>query len=336
MTASLTVGAMMPTSKSWFTIARSWFTPVDIEASLHDLGIEIEKVDSDELYARCPGHLSRLGKEDSHASWSVNSETGDHHCFSCGFGGSFVYLVHEVTGKDLNESAAWCKSRAGGIERARQILDGPVKAPEKAVDTSKQVNEASLALFTPPPFTALNSRLLTEDACRNYGVRWNPERGSWILPVRDPATNKLLGWQEKSERYFNNYPPHVPISTTLFGLENYLRQHRRKRIILVESPLDAVRLTSVGIDGGLASFGASVSPAQVELIISSTSTLLVAMDNDDAGRKSARNLRQKLAGRMTLRFLNYEGIEVKDIGEMSANEIHHAVGTAYSSVLARF
>jgi DNA primase len=63
-----------------------------IEGVLLSLGIETVQR-NDELTGLCPMHLERTGREDSRPSWSMNAETGVHHCFSCGYKGTLVSLV---------------------------------------------------------------------------------------------------------------------------------------------------------------------------------------------------------------------------------------------------
>ena len=300
--------------------------PGDVEQALIELGIDITKSTDDELWARCPGHFKRTGKEDRHPSWSVNREDGVHFCFSCGYTGSFVSLVHDVTNQDFGDATRWVRQR-GSLERVKRKL----RKSKAEKDTTKIINEASLALMHAPPLKELAKRRLTLGSALHYGVLWEPEKGSWIVPIRDPETGELWGWQEKNERVFRNTPEEVPKSKTLFGLNKFAGN----RAILLESPLDVVRLHSAGIEGGLSSFGVATSEVQLSLLFEVADIVVIALDNDRDGHRYSSKLRQKFLGKgKNIRFFNYRGINAKDIGEMTDEQIYQGLDTTRSLLTA--
>jgi len=290
--------------KGWSGVAAySDVVPGDVISAVEALGLEILRVDdSGEIHTRCPAHLEILGRPDRHPSFSVNSDTGLFGCWSCGFKGRFADLVAFVLKIDRGDAVTWIRGR-GTIQRVERLL---AKKPVP-VDTTQVVNEASLALMTAPPRWALRKRRLTAQACEKYGVLWEPRGELWITPVRTQG-GRLLGWQEKNERYFRNHPPGLKKAQHLFGY--HILPPRAERIILVESPLDAVVLESAGISGGVASYGASVSDAQMTLIIERTRHLVLALDNDGPGRSS----RDKIIARWTGRGLAISTVDYTRIG----------------------
>ena len=138
-----------------------------------------------------------------------------------------------------------------------------------------------------------------------------------------------MGWQEKwfHERRFNNYPPKIAKSQSLFGYER-----REEDMIVVESPLDVARLASLGIFGGVAVCGSAVSTAQINLI-RSAKRLIIAMDNDKAGVSSSMEILQASKDmRFECWFFNYDNTEMKDIGGMSKAEIVFGLDNARHSI----
>lgn len=306
--------------------------PGDVLGALDELGIQAVKLKDGEAWAFCPGHLENLGRQESKPDkWSVNLTTGQHSCFSCGFEGSFVFLVQEVLNVSRADAAAWVRSR-GGIERVRRYLQAP--ADREQFVPRREWNESRLALFGPPPAGARERRRLSEGSVSHYGVLWDRESEHWILPVRDPDTYELWGYQEKGDGYFDNKPARIPKGQTLFGIDVL----EGPMAVLLESPLDCLRLYTAGITGGVASYGAKVTEAQMDLLFDRVNVIVVALDNDDAGREQARKLRQKyLRSGKSIKFLNYSGIEGKDIGEpeVTDNQIRKAVLTSVALPLAR-
>ncbi len=273
-----------------------------------------------ELGAMCPMHEYRTGKKDNNPSWSINAVTGAHNCFSCGYKGNLLTLISDLLEYgDLDKAKSWLRTDVElDIDFISRQLD---EARKTYIHLPKLVpmSEARLAVFGDVPIWAANERGITIDACSKYGVRWQANDSSWILPIRTVDHNKLLGWQEKGQlsRRFFNRPPGVPKSKTLFGMDCW----DGDQMIVVESPLDAVKLASVGIPGGVATFGATVSSDQIE-IMRRAKTLVIAMDNDEAGKKSSQTLLStfRKVG-IECWFFNYTSSDVKDIGDMSADQI---------------
>lgn len=320
--------------KGWDSVATP--VPGDVAACMQEMGLTILRQTGHELVAKCPMHFERTGFEDKHPSWSVNEDTGIFNCFSCGYSGQFVFLVMDVLDLERADAVAWIRKR-GGIERVRKVFGrGGDKVFAKDLvdsgDTTKQVNEASLALFVDPPRAECEKRGFSQRDARHFGVLWDRDEDLWIIPIRDPETGELWGWQEKNERYFRNRPNSVKKSRTLFGLDVF----ERGTAILVESPLDVVRLHSAGISGGLASYGVKASEEQFRLVRSVATDLIVALDNDNDGVKMSQRLRLTYGRRIVMRFLSYNHVpDVKDIGDMSDEEIRIAIKNSVSSVVYR-
>lgn len=294
--------------------------PSNVPAALDALGIDYT-VRGDEAVALCPFH------EDRRPSWSCNIQTGQHNCFSCGEGGSFVRLVTHMRNLKYREAAEWC----GGFLRSREEIQADQH--ERVVRAPRAYGEADLVFFTPPPRKALRSRSLTAEACQAYGVLWDPEKDGWILPIRDPFTGKLWGWQEKSDRHFRNRPKEVQKSKTLFG---YQLLPEGGTAILVESPLDAVRILAAGISGAVASFGAELSAVQLELIRDQCSRVIVALDDDKAGDRMCAKLKDQAFMLTRMKFFDYADSGAKDPGDMTDKQIRYGVEHAIHSWLVRF
>lgn len=306
---------------------------LDMPTVLGELGIEAADVRGDEVWAWCPNpkHDERRPEH-----WSINTESGEHLCFSCGYSGTFPMLVAErldfhrtmrmpdgTYPMDLSRATDWIRERGMSLEALQRLP----KWEREVEEYRPPMGESLLALYEPPPWEQLEKRQLDEESCAAYGVLWDTRENAWILPVRDPYDHSLWGWQVKGPGVFRNHPSGIKKSRTLFGLDAFAGT----RAILLESPLDAVRLKAEGIDGGLATFGAAISEHQMRLVLEVADEVLVATDNfstDPAGRKAAMNLLKKYSTRVNMRFLNYDRTDAKDIGDMTTAEITRAVSKA--------
>jgi hypothetical protein len=104
----------------------------------------------------------------------------------------------------------------------------------------------------------------------------------FLIPLYDLDSNMLIGWQEKSKGFFKNVPYGVAKAGCLFGFQQYMRGD----LMVVESPLDVVRLAQYGITA-VATMGSYVSAHQIAAIANAVpeiNRIVLAFDNDDAGR----------------------------------------------------
>ena len=143
----------------------------------------------------------------------------------------------------------------------------------------------------------------------------------------------LLGWQEKGARgrFFRNQPAGVKKSRTVFGVQIL---SSTEPLIVVESPLDSVRLTGLG-HNSVSTFGAIMSEEQAKILRRSPK-IIAAFDNDKAGHTANEQIRV-LARKygMDLYYFNYSGIDVKDVGDMTEAEVERGIRTAKTSILGK-
>lgn len=288
----------------------------DLQNVLVDLGVEVTRAGEREISGRCPVHLSRTGKEDRSPSWSMNAETGLWICYSCGARGSLVSLISELTGDEaslIDVHSFLINSSLSRITRTEVAEEEP------------EVDWLSYSRFSNVPDAYLYNRNLDLNMVRKHGVRWDIKNKSWVIPIISPAGD-LMGWQSKKVDWVRNYPIGVKKSHTLFGIE----QFRNGTAVLVESPLDVVRMAPVlETAQGLGTFGAYVSDEQIRLLGSVANQVIVAMDNDEAGIKASKMLFRNLPRfDKGVLWLNYKNTNAKDIGDMTDEEIMHAVSTA--------
>lgn len=314
---------------------------LDVTAVLEALGLDFEE-HGVEANALCPAHYARTGREDNSPSWWINLDTGMHICFSCGYKGNLAQLVCDVNEfyiktwdnkyvYDYDTARTWLSEMSAiPIEK---LLEMVKNLPNRIEEAPKplEMSEARLAVFTAPPAEALAARNVTSESADKYGVMWDNKKATWILPLREPHFNRLMGWQEKGtiNRTFFNRPAGLQKSKTLFGID----AQNDSVVYVVESPLDCLRLHSAGFDGAVAICGATPSEDQVKLLRYSEK-VVCAFDNDKAGYKASEEMR-KFARKygMNLFFFNYGSSGAKDPGDLTDEQIAWGIANAKSSVL---
>lgn len=281
----------------------------DLADFLMSIGVDVRR-SGQEISARCPVHLARTGKHDNSPSWSMNSETGLWLCYSCGARGTLNGLVRELTGKDSLDVSVMLMNNSVDQLSAPRV--------ERVVEPDIH----HFLRYQTVPDKYLRTRGLSKETANEYGLRWDDNAQSWIIPIIGPD-GRLMGWQEKGSNYTRNYPIGVKKGNTLFGIERI----KHPTVIVVESPLDVVRFSSTfsGMSC-VATFGAQVTQKQMSLLVENASRLIVAFDNDEAGITSAKKVFADMPGlRGGVYWLKYSHTKAKDIGDMTDNEIEQAV-----------
>jgi len=305
----------------------------ELEDLLAEIGVEDIRPGRDEIFARCPMHIEYLGRREVRPGkhWSINRETGSHYCFSCGYKGGLIRLIVDVTHKSPWEARKIIRNHKLDFRAWSGLASGKPdiseeEEPEDYVDLSER-----LECFIDPPGAALRQRGLQRHSVDHYGVRWDQEASAWVLPIRGP-TGDVWGFQTKSDDRVLNHPSGVRKSRTLFGLDVLIELPPafRDYVILVESPLDVVYVDGWGYPA-VSSFGCTVSDRQLRLLIQYFDRFILALDNDDAGRREMKRiLKTDWAKRRPVEVLNYRRTTGKDPGEMDEAEFLKAVQTARS------
>lgn len=326
-------------------------TPRSVETALAELGVIVDRRSGEEIWALCPMHYERTGKKDKHPSWSVNADNGFHKCFSCGYGGVFVDLVIDLTDMNIFEAWRWIRRHGVRTMSAEEIralrYDRDLGADDDVeVEKAIEITEASLALFFRPPEEVVYARNLTMESVERYDVLWDIHEHGWIIPVRLPTTD-LIGWQFKSNRDFENYPPEMEKSLCVFGLELV---EPGQTVLGVESPLDCLRIYDAGVEPDVcvpvAFYGAEVSDAQMRAILDRTDSFICGLDNDTSGMDATQRLTMGTVKRGRVmskgwstrfrdyRIYNFRG-HAKDQGEQNDEEIWFGIENALTPAALR-
>jgi hypothetical protein len=291
---------------------------MDMVPVLLELGLEGLRQRGDEITGLCPMHEKNLGRPDRHASWGINTESGLHQCFSCGYKGTLTSLYFDLTG-----------TMPGPELISEMVLSQLMGALPSEHEDYDQEDEEALEDWEPGELVPVNPRRLarryiTPGAAEEYGVCWDKDAAAWFIPIMAPD-GELMGAQYKSIDFVLNKPDDMEKSLTLFGLYQAV-QSGAEQVAIVESPLDVVRM-SVAKVPAVASFGVYVSEDQVKLLNRHFRLVVRALDNDDAGYKADPILEAMLhrRGCPSLAFdyrglVNADGDPAKDPGDVADND----------------
>jgi DNA primase len=281
-----------------------------------------------ELRLRCPFH------EDKTPSLSISAETGKFHCFGCKAKGGdifdFVVIKEGITEGDRTKSrrqAALLIKDWFGVES--QATPGPEKsaAAENSapVGDDTPVQEASGGPINPPltfTFKHLDTRhtyLTTDRGLKEptidfFGLGHHSGRGIMQNRVCIPIHNEMgqlvayagrwpadTGWPEGSQKYA--LPFGFKKSYVLFNLHR-AKEHATEGLIVVEGFFTVFEFFQRGRKNVVALMGSAMSKEQERLIVETVGPkgrVLLALDNDEAGRKGSEDAINRLRSQVFVR-----------------------------------
>lgn len=278
---------------------------------LESIGVEVTSVGTKEAMAFCPVHEARVGFPNTKTpAFSINLSTGAWICYSCNAAGGIAMLVEEVTGEAQPDLARTVRHEANKRKATELARDPAQPPPEPEV----VADEYTYGNFAKVPSKLLAFKHLDPAVAERYGLRWDRKGKLWIIPVRDHE-GKLLGWQERNKGYFSNVPKGMEKSHCLFGWEQAIGSHF---CYVVESPLDAVRLASVGAENPLSTYGAWISDEQIDLL-RCFQFVVIALDDDMTGHNAGEVVARRL-GKGKVRWFPYAD-GYKDPGDYESDEL---------------
>jgi DNA primase len=281
-----------------------------------------------ELRLHCPFH------EDSTPSLSINAETGKFHCFGCHAKGGdifdFVVAKEGISAGDRTKSrrkaALLIQDWSGGApaatpapeisavaDTASEVVDvtPDTEAPEEG--TNLPLKFAFKHLDNRHPYLT-QDRGLREPTIDAFGLGHHVGKGIMhnriCIPIRDEHGELVAyagrwpadeGWPEGSDKYM--IPPGFRKSKLLFNLHR-AREHATEGLIIVEGFFTVFEFWQRGRKNVVALMGSSMSIEQERLIVETVGPkgrVLLALDNDEAGRKGSADALSRLSSQVFVR-----------------------------------
>lgn len=219
-------------------------------------------------------------------------------------------------------------STASNVKNFADKIDKEIEVKEEfpPFDTSLIDRLHSDLLDSQRAIEYFAGRNIEVDAIRHFKLGFSPKQDMVTVPVYS-HTNVCVGFVARSVegKSFKNSTG-LPRNKVLFNLNNCKFQD----LVIVESSFDAIRLWQLNIPA-VATLGANLGKNQINLLNKYATKVILAMDQDEAGKKLMDNLTRNL----NVPVSNIEfPIGVKDIGDMNDEQIINAFNSIKSLDLA--
>ena len=293
---------------------------IDIFDLLKSYGIENIKHRHHYIQCNCPFH------DDKSPSAAFYLDKNLFICFTCRttvdvYG--FIALMENIPVSEV-------KTKYSG-ELSKKMLINNIKKKikefniENVNEKIKYYDDSILNNFT-SDYSYMVNRGFNEEILKDFEVGYYPGRKMVSLPVRD-TTNKLVGVYGRVT-YDNKakYMPIVPVrgfpkSKVLYGLNKV----EGDTLILVEGNLDVIKAFQEGFRYAAAIQGCFISKVHESLISKRFNKLILALDNDDAGKIAGLDIHNRMKKKIKVLFFNYGNSGKKDIGDMNKEEIEYGI-----------
>jgi DNA primase len=258
------------------------------------------------------------------------------HCFAhCGISGRYEHAIQVITGCNYKEAKRKIlkHSRLSSSRKAGSSIrhDGGRVRESNAADD----NGASLDYSTYLPPVAIEylaSRGIGNQGISSFGIGWDSETKRIVIPARDlTGTLKFVIKRAISEKEWTKYlnlPEHVSKTSLLFGacvLDRRLVQS--SGLILVEGPLDCIRMHEIGFKNTVAILGSKLSTKQRNVIAQvRPKKVYCFFDKDVAGVRATISTKTMLPN-YPLFVIRYPK-DRNDPAEMSRKEVEKQIHRA--------
>ena len=175
-------------------------------------------------------------------------------------------------------------------------------------------------------------RGITQESMAYFQLGYSDNQDMVIVPVHSPTGIPVgvVGRSIEGKRFKNS--TNLPRSQTMFNI------HRAKRasstLIVCESSFDAIRIHQAGYPNVVATLGGSLSKDNVANLNRYSSSIIIATDADEAGRKLGREIATKLKNKNIMWASFSEKVvyphDAKDVGDLTELEIQTCIKNAIS------
>jgi DNA primase len=282
-----------------------------------------------EIRLRWPFH------EDKTPSLSIHAETGKFHCFGCNAKGGDIFDF-VVTKEGISAGDRTKNRRQAALLIKDWFAVGPEATPGPETSAAVEVS-ASVEDATPPEEGApeeqvnaplkfafkhldtrhpylLQDRGLKEATIDAFGMGHHSGRGIMqnriCIPIHNEQGELVAyagrwpadeGWPAGSDKY--QLPPGFRKSRVLFNLHR-AREHATEGLIVVEGFFTVFEFFQRNRKNVVALMGSSMSKEQERLIVETVGPkgrVLLALDNDEAGRKGSEDAVNRLRSQVFVR-----------------------------------
>jgi DNA primase len=306
------------------------YSPSQVREVLEGVGIKIHHYSQTDYFCYCPFH------NNTHTpSFAISKTTGAYICYnpSCDARGGLEDLISQKANMGHFEVMRFMrmlkKNRPDTFDQDLEDLfdEKPdfIEFSQDVLDNlHNDLNEESRNYFY--------SRGINDESIDYFYLGYSQKQEMVTVPLHSPTGMPvgIIGRSIKEKRFKNS--DNLPRSLTMFNL------HKAKKIsptiIVCESSFDAIRIHQAGYPNVVATLGGGISKQNVQNLNKYSSSVIIATDADEAGRKLGMEIVGKLPNK-SMSWASFDGEVIypngaKDVGDLTDSEIKQCIKNAIS------
>ena len=267
------------------------------------------------LQTNCPFHKDGQEKK---PSFGINIDTGECHCFGCGWQGNLPEMISNCFGKDdfgLFGSKWLVKNFISAAIESRQALDLSFSR-SKNIERKKYGEEAELDSYRyTHPY--MYKRKLTDEIIELFDIGYDKETECITFPVKDENGNCLFVARRSVKTKFFNYPSGA--EKPVYGLYELSQlTNYPDEVIICESMIDCLYFWTIGKYAvALNGLGNDLQFKQLRKM--PCRKFILCTDSDEAGMKARKRIRANLKNKIITEYILPKGR--KDANDCTVDEL---------------
>lgn len=282
---------------------------------LVDLGILKEyKIQKNQFRCNCPFH------EEKKPSFGINLGNGQYNCFACSERGKSFESFFDKIGRKYG--IYFKDEYVDSLNTQNNILQSLKLPSEKPEQFNPIISNYIFRNFPDPPGEYMEKRIQNKEIRDLFEIRYSRKKDQYLIPIRNEK-KELVGWVIRKfieEKYKYKYDFYK--SLVLFGLDKI---DSTGKGILTEGPLDVVKTYDSGLKNCIGLLGAHMSETQEKLILKNFNELVLAVDNDKAGKICAEDVIPRLKNKIKLYRFSWI-TQKKDLGDLTKEDLYKEMG----------
>ena len=271
------------------------------------------------IQTNCPFH--KEGQERK-PSFGINKNTGECHCFGCGWSGTLSEMISNCFGKDdfgVYGNKWLIRNFLSVAVESRPDIDVDFCRRKKITsETKKYISEQELDSYRyTHPY--MYKRKLTDEIIDLFDIGYDKSTECITFPNRDINGNCLFIARRSVKTKFFNYPQDV--EKPVYGLyecnicAKTIKNWFPNEIIICESMIDALTCWVYG-KYAVALNGTGNENQFKTLRNMPNRKFILATDMDEAGLKARERIRQSLGNKLVTEYV-WDINVAKDINDMN-------------------
>lgn len=235
-----------------------------------------------------------------------------------------------MSGRTYFEAVRYIKSKEDGGNLEAEINKKLIVQPTYVQYDQVLIKRLSQqAIESPRAMRYYSGRQITEDSVKKFALGYSEKQDMVTIPVHSPDGIEVgfVGRSVEGKEFKNT--PGLPKAKVLFNLH---RVKASSKVYVVESSFDAIRLDQCGFPA-VATLGANVSNAQIELLQKYFNDILVIADNDEAGGNMKDRIVEKLGSRVSVIQLNKKYKDIGDMDDEAIKNLEHSFDKSIAAML---